>query len=104
MTQKSELKPEHIYAVIAVIFAFVAYQAFVVVPQNKIELQKAQDIAKEVNYNSCVESATEGYTREWNGNCTMLNRGDLCALPMYLATPIEKSLDNEKNRCVTMYK
>lgn len=102
---------ETYHLIVVLLVIFVAYQAFVVVPQRneqrKIEAEKREQTAKALKYTFCVMEAETDYLNTWNSNCPLSgisSRQDGCSLPSRLADSIDGTLEDEKNRCVTLYK
>lgn len=86
---------------------FVAYQAFVVVPNNKLEAARIEKITNEMKYKMCVIQAENKYDRVWDGNCDNFSvgkDGDSCLLPGRIADDLREMMESEKDACVTLYK
>jgi len=87
---------------------FVAYQAFVVVPQKQAETKAyaeyLEQAMKQKNYKACDDSAYSDYDATWENYCKALNRATGCGLPQQIAQGLDDSLEEAKDRCVTLYK
>lgn len=93
----------------------IAYQALVEIPRERIEaqekeafLKRADELVKaqerEDNYNSCMFSAYNIYSQNWDSQCTLLGREKECSLKTYEMERIEKLHKESQERCVQMYK
>lgn len=94
---------------------FIAYQAFVSIPREKIEAQQAQAAAaiqaKEIEkkkmiaeYDQCISSAWETYSENWDQACKVSKLENDCILENYLSTGLNNRHEQAKDRCVSLYK
>lgn len=93
----------------------IAYQALVEIPREKIESQEktlmlekvaeeAKEAQREEKYNNCMMFAYTDYNTNWNSACTLAEKEAECSLPTYKADSLEEKWEQEKDRCVQMYK
>jgi len=96
------------YAIGAAIVLFIAYQAFVAVPQKnaqlKIDAERQEQLDKEAKYSSCNTEAYTAYSMDWDAACGVIGLSKDCVLPGYRIEPINSRWDEAKDRCVALYK
>lgn len=104
------LKTKETYQLIFAGFAlFLAYMAFVVVPERNIrikaEADREQFLVREVKYKLCIEDAEESYNNVWNNNCKSFGdvKTDNCLLPTRIADDVNETFENDKKACLTRY-
>jgi hypothetical protein len=103
-----------IATILAIFFIYVAYQATVVVPRERMafEKQKIEDVRiaeniekfqKEIKYDECVQTAYEEYIMDFNQACKLAGKEKGCALPAYRADEISDDKDKKDETCVRLY-
>lgn len=91
-----------IVIVMLAIFGIVMYS-------KNVQLSKGIDLIneefnKQSLIDSCIQSAYETYTKDWNTACRDLYLGDNCLLPAYKADRIDTAYKEAQNRCIERYK
>lgn len=90
-----------------VVLAFIAYQAFVAVPNNKIKAQEAQFLFNKTMLEQCKQEAIDNYNAQWNKECLVTGvdkRSEGCRLPAYYADDLTAQANKVIDRCVEAYK
>lgn len=94
---------------------FIAYNAFVVIPKEKLEAaaQQAQLKIEEErraneeriqNIKQCEADAWETYSLNWDNACKTLGKEKDCTLPLYLSTNLDEGKERDEDRCSTLYR
>lgn len=94
---------------------FIAYQAFVAIPREKIEAQQQQAAAaieakrqdeerKLEKYDQCIQTAWNNYSANWDQMCEIQKLEKDCTLGGYLSDGLDQRHEEAKDRCVALYK
>lgn len=59
---------------------------------------------KELNFQSCLDTAYQDMSNNWKLNCQQFYRIDNCNLPQFLSNSIEKDYNETQELCVKKYK
>ena len=90
--------------VIASFIAWVMYQNMITLPEAKLRYEKQLQADKAYNYEVCLSKARDSYSSNWDTQCIANGKANDCTLSKFIADDIEKSWDEDKKNCVTMYK
>lgn len=104
-----------VYVCVGIAAVVVAYQALVVVPQNRIDaeqrkemvriqVEKEREEQKRIDLWECQNSAYQAYSGNWDAACKLIGEKPDCTLPAYKANGYQELLDAANDRCVTLYK
>jgi hypothetical protein len=112
-------KMQNAFAGVIILFILaiplIGYQAFVVVPREKLLADERQAAAliearridaerKIQQYDRCISSAWENYSANWDQMCELENLEKDCSLTGYLAEGLDNRHEEAKDRCVALYK
>lgn len=103
-------------AVVATVLTtlFIAYQALVVVPKERIEAQTAIEERNRAdalmaaarnkdNYDSCLLGAYTNYSSNWEQHCELLELEEDCSLPRATALLFEERKEKDEANCLAVY-
>lgn len=104
-----------IAVVLTSIALLIAYQALVVVPQNRIDAEqrkeqtriqeeRAREARRETSLLTCGLDAYSTYSGDWDKACETAGLKPDCTLPKYKSDSMNKRLEEMNDRCVTLYK
>lgn len=93
----------------------IAYQGFVVVPQNRIDaterqhqaelrLEKANELARKQDLQDCKAGAYNTYSADWDSICDIDGKEADCTLPAYRSNQLQERYEKMVERCVDVYK
>lgn len=75
--------------------------------KNKVEQEAEIDRVKQetkVNlYKNCATSAFNIYSKQWDGECSLLSRGPNCALPSDKAKSLDQDREKNEDQCLKLY-
>lgn len=112
-------KIQNAFAGVIIIFILaiplIGYQAFVVVPREKllsdqrqaaalIEAKRVEAELKVEQYDRCITSAWNQYSSNWDQTCGIEGLEKDCTLKGYLSQGLDDRHEEAKNRCVTLFK
>lgn len=94
---------------------FIAYEAFVAIPKEKLEaaaIQAQLEIETErkaneeriQNIKQCEANAWETYSLNWDTACKTAGKEKDCTLPLYTSTNLDQNKERDEDRCSLLYR
>ena len=107
------MKAFYVTATIATLV--IAYQALIIVPQQKIDSIERQHkldqqeetfkgAMKKNEYDACIEESYNMYIIDWNSACGLENKEDGCSLPAYRANELGDDRQTNEDECLAIFK
>jgi hypothetical protein len=93
-----------IISLAVIIFGYFQYVA----KMNVLRYEKADETRREQqkkdNLTDCMSNAYNSYKANWNSKCEVEGLGQDCVLMKYQREDIEQDYNDNKDRCVELYK
>ena len=103
--KKSFISGKAITITIVIITSLIAI--FVIIKKTSKSYTDINTISEEVEnykkYELCINSAAQSYTEQWNKTCKNEGKREDCQLPSDISKTYDDSLENEYDRCATIY-
>ena len=100
--------------IVVVVVLLISYQSFVVIPQNqinqaaaqaelKIEAEKEAAAERKADYDTCIDSAYDAYSRGWESQCSIAGLKPECILKKHQYSFVEEKHETDQQICLVIF-